>query len=421
MNGKAVQLVGGNENEKKCEVQNPVELAREFDKYGEIAVIDLDAALGKGDNRDIIRQICQFAQCRVGGGIRSAAQAKELVSFGAYKIIVGSKAFENNRVNTEFLTQLAQAVGKERIMVAVDSLNGEIVTHGWKNRTGLRLFETVPQLDPFVHGILFTAVEREGRIQGPDMDSIFKLRDVFSKSITAAGGIQSIDEIRTLAEMGIDAQIGMALYTGKIALDDAFIASLKWPHPERNFLTVPFFPPLIPIIATDSSHQVLMHAYTDRNALKKTFETGCMWYFSRSRQKLWQKGETSGHTQKLIKFRVDCDRDTLLAAVEQTGPACHLDSYSCFGDKTFDLRHLYKVIQNRFENPTPGSYTATLDNRKVREKLTEEAQEVIEAKEHHEIVWEAADVLYFLTVLLQKEGVTIDEVFMELQRRTFTK
>jgi phosphoribosyl-ATP pyrophosphohydrolase/phosphoribosyl-AMP cyclohydrolase len=134
---------------------------------------------------------------------------------------------------------------------------------------------------------------------------------------------------------------------------------------------------------------------------------------------LWQKGETSGNLQKLIKLRVDCDRDTILATVDQTGPACHLGNYSCFGDRKFTLDRLYQVIKDRFNNPRPGSYTATLDNKKVREKLLEEAAEVVEAKTREDIIWEAADVLYFLTVLLQKQGITINDVLMELHRRRF--
>jgi len=142
-----------------------------------------------------------------------------------------------------------------------------------------------------------------------------------------------------------------------------------------------------------------------------------MHYFSRSRQKLWMKGETSGNIQKMVRLRADCDRDTILAQVVQHNVACHTGSYSCFGSRKFSLQELYEVIRERLTHPQPASYTATLTPEKVREKLLEEAQEVVEAKERDHIIWEAADVLYFLTVLLAREGISLDDVLHELNRR----
>jgi phosphoribosyl-AMP cyclohydrolase / phosphoribosyl-ATP pyrophosphohydrolase len=407
MNGKAVQLVEG--KEKILERENPEQLAVEFDRFGEIAVIDLDAALCKGNNKELIKKMCRQARCRVGGGIRSVEQAKELVSFGAERIIIGSKAFEGKRVNVEFLESLAKTIGKERLMVAVDARNNEIVTDGWRQHTGLDLFETAKLLQPIVSELLYTCVEREGRMQGINMETTRHLREIFSKTITVAGGIQSLEEIERLTTLGVDVQLGMSIYTGKIKMDEGFINSLNW----KTLL--------IPVITKDCNEQILMMAYTDKEALKKTFETGNMWYYSRSRQGLWMKGETSGNVQKLIRFTTDCDRDTLIAEIEQTNVACHLEKYSCFGAKKFTLNELYSVIGKRFKNPSQRSYTATLDDKLVRKKIMEEAQEVIEAETHDAIIWEAADLLYFLTVLLQKEDIALDDVLWELNRRRYVK
>jgi len=405
MKNQAVQLIGG--KEKALQRDNPVQLARGFDRFGEIALIDLDAALSRGENRALIREICRFARCRVGGGIRTVAEARQLVSYGANKVIIGSMAFTNNMINISFLKDLVYAVGKERVIVALDTLNGEIVCRGWRESTGLPLLETARKLEPYVSELLFTCVEREGRQQGGDLENIRKLRGVFGGSLTAAGGIHSLKEVEKLANIGVDVQLGMALYTGKIKLDEAFTTSLNWKQP------------LLPVITLDRAGQVLMLAYTNRQALSKTFATGDMWYYSRSRRKLWCKGETSGHVQKWLRFAVDCDRDTLLATVEQSGAACHLGRYSCFGDRQFSLSELYEIIAHRFTDPVPGSYTATLNDKRVREKIAEEAAEVVEAKNRDEVIWETADLLYFLTVLLQKEGVTLREVLMELRRRRF--
>lgn len=403
MSGKAVQLKQG--KEKILEQENPIELAKEFNKYNEIAVIDLDAAMGKGNNDNLIKQICSIADCRVGGGIRNPERAKELISWGASKIIIGSKAFENDQVNHEFLASLNSAIGKQHIIIAIDAFEGEIVTQAWKHKTGLKLFEVVKELEKYASGFLYTCVEKEGGLQGTDLATIQQLSNISTNQLTVAGGVTTMEEIRKLAKLEVDVQLGMAIYTGKIKLDAAFIESLNWKSE------------LIPTITCDSDGQVLILAYSNKESLYKTFETGRMWYFSRSRDKLWMKGETSGHVQNLIKIRNDCDSDALLATIRQEGVACHEGSYSCFGDKNFSFNDLYRVIKDRFENPQPGSYTATLTDKKVREKLLEEVEEVVIAKKKDEIIWEAADVLYFLTVLLAKSGIEISEVLNELRRR----
>ncbi|HEX9972133.1 MAG TPA: bifunctional phosphoribosyl-AMP cyclohydrolase/phosphoribosyl-ATP diphosphatase HisIE [bacterium] len=403
MNGKAVQLKQG--KEKILERENPIDLAKEFNTYNEIAVIDLDAAMEQGNNDEMIRKICSFADCRVGGGIKDVERAKELISWGTSKIIIGSKAFDNDQINHDFLKNLNSAINNQHIIIAIDAFEGEIVTRAWKHKTGLKLFDVVKELEDYASEFLYTCVEKEGGLQGTDLNTIQKLRQTTKKQLTVAGGVTSLEEIRKLTELNVDIQLGMAIYTGKIRLDEAFIASLNWKAD------------LIPTITCDENGQVLMLAYSNKESLKKMFETGKMWYFSRSRNRLWRKGETSGNVQDVMKIRNDCDSDALLATVRQTGVACHLGNYSCFGDKHFSLNELYDVIKDRFDHPKPGSYTATLTDKKLREKLLEEAEEVVVAKTKDEIVWEAADVLYFLTTLLAKSGVEIGEVLHELRRR----
>lgn len=199
---------------------------------------------------------------------------------------------------------------------------------------------------------------------------------------------------------------------------------------------------LIPAIVQDvQSKQVLMLAYMNRESLAKTLETGYTWFWSRSRQKLWQKGETSGHVQRVRDIRLDCDGDALLVLVEQTGPACHEGMYSCFarqwptgdtadGTECSDgaeplaiLRRLEQVIAERDAQRPAGSYTTYLFEKgldKILKKVGEEAAEVIIAAKNRnaqELRWEVSDLLYHLLVLLREQQVPLDDVLRELAGR----
>ena len=418
-NAKVVQLKQG--EELILQRDNAASLAAEFDRYGEVAVIDLDAAMGKGSNLEMIKPLLRKAECRVGGGVRTPEQAKELVSLGARKIIVGSSAFRDPAkkgagaaggeftVNLPFLETMSKKIGRERLIVAVDARGGEIVVDGWKTPTGLDLFEAAKAVEPFAGELLFTCVEREGTMTGIDLAPVRKLREVASCQITVAGGVSTLAEIKETAALGCDVQLGMALYTGKINLADAFSVSLNWKKDQSS---------LLPLIVQSPGGQVLMTGFTDTEALAETFKRGSVCFHSRTRNKLWMKGENSGNVLKLLKLRADCDRDALLATAQPAGPVCHTGAWSCFANnRDYTWQFLQDIITERFRNPTPGSYTATLDDDLVREKVLEEAKELCEARTHDELVWEAADLLYFSTVLMTRAGVTVQEILDELDRR----
>jgi phosphoribosyl-ATP pyrophosphohydrolase/phosphoribosyl-AMP cyclohydrolase len=403
---KAVQLKQG--RKKVLETSDVLGKASEFAKFGEIAVVDLDSALGKGQNNDLICKICRFTECRVGGGIRSLERAREILSLGAEKIIISTKAFEGNKVNHEFLKSLNSMISRDRIIIALDSFDGKIVTHGWKSHTGLRFESVLGEIKPYASELLFTSVEKEGLMQGADLKAVKKLRKNTDLRITVAGGISTLEEIQTLSRLEVNVQMGMALYTEKISLPDAFIASLKW---DKG---------LIPTITVDTSSQVLMLAYSSQESLKKTFDTGKVWYYSRSRKSLWMKGEASGNIQTFLKIRTDCDSDALLVTVSQKGVACHTGKYSCFGDRVFSLDELYHVIQKRLSYPSSFSYTSSLTKEKLKQKIEEEARELVEAEKKDEIIWEAADLIYFVTVMLAKNHISFKEIEDELKIRRRT-
>jgi phosphoribosylformimino-5-aminoimidazole carboxamide ribotide isomerase len=218
MEGKVVQLVQG--REKALEADEPLEVLRKFAPFPEIQVIDLDAALGKGSNDAMVELLAGSAVARVGGGVRTIERAQRLVTQGASKIIVGTAAFRSDGVNTEFLRELARAIGRERVLVALDSKGGCIVVKGWREATGLAAEDVLRQLEPYCAGFLCTYVDKEGTLEGTDLDWFRRLRAATHHELTAAGGIASLDEVRQLTALGLHCALGMAIYTGRISLED---------------------------------------------------------------------------------------------------------------------------------------------------------------------------------------------------------
>lgn len=399
MGGKAVQLRRGNPNDCVVTVDDPLALAREFARYGEVAVIDLDAALGLGDNLALIEQITAQVECRVGGGIRDHARADRLLRAGARKIILGTAA------TPEFLSKYP----KEQVIVALDAKKGKVVTQGWTAETADTPVERARLLTPYCSEFLFTVVDREGMMGGTDLAAVQAVVEATTNHVVAAGGITTVDEVVALDRMGASCQLGMAIYTGKLDLADAFAACLDWDKVGG----------LMPVVTQDVAGQVLMVAHASPEALRQTLLTGTGTYWSRSRKSLWKKGDTSGHVQDVRTVRWDCDRDTLLYTVTQHGHACHLPQQSCFGDAWFNLGHLQKILQDRKENADPGSFTAKLLNNRelLHSKILEEAKELTQAETDREAVWEAADVLYFLLAELTRRGLTLEQVEKELRGR----
>lgn len=217
MGGKVVQLVQG--RYLALEGPAPEEMLRRFEGFPEIQVIDLDAAQGHGDNAPIVEVLARRATTRVGGGVRTVARARQLVDLGAAKVIVGTAAFGASGLETGFLASLAAEIGKERVQVALDSKGGEVVVRGWTQGTGLRAEALLPQLEPFCAGVLCTFVDREGTMLGTDLDWFATLRRATALAITAAGGVATLEEVRSLQALGIDVAVGMAVYTGKLELD----------------------------------------------------------------------------------------------------------------------------------------------------------------------------------------------------------
>jgi phosphoribosylformimino-5-aminoimidazole carboxamide ribonucleotide (ProFAR) isomerase len=212
MGRKVVQLVQGQESSKILEIADAIAVLGRFTDYPQVQVIDLDAAMGREPQGDIVQQICARKPCRVGGGIRTVERVQEVLSYGAVKVIMGSAAFTSTGVNHKFLAGLRRAVPWQKLMISVDCLDDHVAVHGWKTILPLSSAEALPQLEGYCSEFLCTCIDVEGKHQGTRLDWFRKLRDHTSLPITAAGGITNSEEIRQLDEMGMHAALGVAIY-----------------------------------------------------------------------------------------------------------------------------------------------------------------------------------------------------------------
>ena len=218
--GQAVQLVHGRKRE--LAVPDVFGLLRKFKEYPWLHVIDLDAAMGKGENNQLVRDLCASARkdfgmkVRVGGGIRTASRAEEIAGWGVSQVIVGSAAFRRGKVNTGFLRRLAKKVPRKQIIIALDTARGNITIYGWRKRLALQADKVMTQLEPFCAGFLCTDVDREGTMTGANLKWFRTLRDVTCHPIIAAGGIKTRREIAALEKIGMDSAVGMAMYKNRL-------------------------------------------------------------------------------------------------------------------------------------------------------------------------------------------------------------
>ncbi len=406
MQGRAVQLRGG--RDLVLDGGDPLARLEQFAIAGEVAVVDLDAALGKGSNAELIREMVRRSPCRVGGGIRDLDTARAWLDAGAAKIVIGTAASPD----------FCAALPRERVIAAVDAEHGQVVVEGWRTGTGTSVLEQIRVLAPMVGGFLFTQVEKEGAMGGFDFQAVAAAVRAAGEGegeggarLTAAGGITTATEIADLDRIGADAQVGMALYTGRLALGEAVAAPLTKPIDHEGGA-------VWPTVVCDEWGHALGLVWSTRESLVRAITERKGIYWSRSRQALWEKGATSGNTQELVRVDVDCDRDTLRFTVRQRGAGfCHLDRRSCW-PSGFDLDDLARTITQRAARTEPGSGTAKLlaDPTLLAAKLREEAEELGRA-DGPEVVHETADVLYLALVALVRGGGTLTDVRAELARR----
>jgi phosphoribosylformimino-5-aminoimidazole carboxamide ribotide isomerase len=212
MGGKIVQLVQG--EKKALEFENFAEWVKRFSRYPLVQLIDLDAAMGKGSNQALIAEFCGKLPCQVGGGIRSAENARQVMNAGAKRVILGSSLVKDGAIDAAFAGALCAEFGDERLVMAIDSRGGRVAIHGWTTITSITPAEMIQALEPYCSAFLYTHIDTEGLLQGIPLDVVGGLRKLTSRRLIAAGGIRNQQEIDALDAMGVDAVVGMAIYSG---------------------------------------------------------------------------------------------------------------------------------------------------------------------------------------------------------------
>jgi len=210
MGGKIVQLVQG--EKKALEFDDFEPWLERFAKYPLVQIIDLDAAIGQGDNRALVRSLFKRLPCQVGGGIRTAERAQEMLNDGALRVIIGSSLIKDGHIQNKFAEELAGHEGADKLIFAVDSKGGKVAVRGWRQITDISAAQMMRALEPWCDGFLYTHIDTEGLLLGMPLDVVSELRSVTAKRLIVAGGIRTQEEVDRLDAMGVDAVVGMAIY-----------------------------------------------------------------------------------------------------------------------------------------------------------------------------------------------------------------
>lgn len=342
--GRCVRLVKGARDAEIHYDDDPLRVALRWELEGApcLHIIDLGGAFGEAHSRQTIVEIARRVAIPVqsGGGIRDEATLAELLDGGVARVLLGTRAFKD----PAFLASAVRKYGPERILVSLDCAENRVKVAGWEEdsplsiEAGLQLVEKAG-----VNRLLVTATDRDGTLAGPRLELLRRVLDGSSARVVAAGGIGDLQHVRSVLELrhprleGV--VVGRALYEGTVDLkkaieltceDNSTMASTSGLDAILDGVKYDSSG-LLPAVVQDSRDgQVLMVAYMNREALRRTLTEGITCFWSRSRQEFWVKGATSGNTQRVVRVALDCDKDCLLVVVEQKGVACHTGKRSCF-------------------------------------------------------------------------------------------
>ena len=340
--GNCVRLFQGDYSTAEVVAPDILKTAKKFQSQGArwLHMVDLDGAKDKIPvNMQKVLEVKKTTNMKIeiGGGIRDMTTLETYLENGIDRVILGSAAL----YNPNFVKEAVKKYCK-KIAVGIDALNGKVATEGWTETSDTDYIEMAKQMENIgVQYIIFTDISKDGTLGGPNLVMLDKINRSVSCNIIASGGVSNLKDIIDLYNLDLYGAIaGKAIYTKDLDLNTAVVACQRISPSSKNFHFEDelerYFQKsdLIPAIVQEAgTSKVLMMAYMNKESLQKTMETGYTWFYSRSRNELWNKGATSGHTQKVVSMYSDCDDDTLLVNVIQTGNACHTGSHSCFFKK----------------------------------------------------------------------------------------
>ena len=413
-NGKAVKSIDNLE-----ELEDTKNLIKLYNDSGidKILIYDLSTEDEEHElNIHTIKELNRLLEIPLcaGGNINRLEDVKKLIYAGCKEVILnGSKPS-----TAQLAMEASKRFGKEKIIISLKNVD--------------YIFKHQKELQESVHEILVMNQEM--------LDSVENLTDII---YLVEQNELDMDKLTTLLKRdnvrGICGEFINDLETDIMKLKtelsrngikmDNFDPAISWENLKKNS------DGLIPVIVQDyTTNDVLMCAYMNEEAFHATINCGKMTYYSRSRQELWMKGETSGHIQYVKELTADCDFDTILAKVSQVGVACHTGNPSCFFNEIVKKEYIeknplkvfetvYNIIEDRKNNPKEGSYTNYLFDKgidKILKKVGEECTEIVIAAKNpdpEEIKYEISDFLYHVMVLMVEKGVTWEEITQELAQR----
>lgn len=435
------------------DVENPVTLAKMYDEAGadELVMYDITATLeGRTMFTELIEKISSLITIpvTVGGGIQTIEDIKRALQAGAKKVSINSAAL----TNPSFIKKASAIFGSEKIVIAIDAKQvgpntWNAYTHGGKKDTGIDAVTWAKKVVRLGAGeIVLNSMDQDGMKTGFNIPLQLAMKKAVSVPLIASGGAGTIDDfIEVFQEGHADGALAASVFHfGELTIESVKRAIEKENHIREGAPKMIFDKEdvqfdqqgLIPaIIQDDDTGDVLMLAYMNKESLDKSIATKETWFYSRSRNELWNKGATSGNTQEIKRMTLDCDADALLVTVRPKGPACHTGEKSCFYRPILNTlpnnRHvisqLTKRIADRKANPVEGAYTTYLFNEgidKILKKVGEESSEVIIGAKNNdtqEVVWEIADLVYHTLVLMEEMGIRPSDITEELTNRHITK
>ncbi len=433
---------------------DPVELARAYADHGADELVFLDVTATRDDEPTAARLAESVARAvpipfTVGGGLRDVDDMRRVLEAGADKIAINTAAVRR----PELVTEAAERFGSQAVVVAIDAAGVEgpsgtpagwsvFVTAGTE-AVGLDAVAWARRAATLGAGeLLLTSIDRDGTKDGYDVDLLRAVCDAVRIPVIASGGAGAPRHFAAAFEAGASAALAASLFH----FEELSIPVLKRELEARGIPIRPVPEPapglafdpdtgLLPAVVQANDGRVLMLGWMNREALERTKATGRVTFYSRSRERLWEKGETSGNWLEVISLRADCDADTLLVRARPHGPTCHTGRASCFGDEAATglgpvLEALEATIARRDETRPEDSYTAALlaaGRRRIAQKVGEEGVEVALAAvaggaetgeaETGDLLDESADLLYHLLVLWRCAGISARAVADTLSER----